>query len=173
MNLEALGNVGEFIGALAVILSILYLARQVKQSSLLARAESQRALLNSAHLWHPFATTPGLTHDFREGLNRYSELDPDTQARFNHLIWPFINHVEAVFRMYRQGLMEYDSYERYMVGVIGIINTPGGGEWWEHVGGMFGPEFVEALEVMRENSETTYTITEPWHFYRPLPEDAE
>ena len=56
MDLEALGNVGEIIGAVAVIFSILYLARQISRSTALVRAENQRELLNTAHLFHPLAT---------------------------------------------------------------------------------------------------------------------
>ena len=108
MDLEALGNLGEIIGAVAVIFSILYLARQISQSTALARAENQRELLNTAHIWHPLATTPGLTADLRGGINRYSELDPDAQARFHHFMHPLLNHVEAFLRLVRSLLESSD-----------------------------------------------------------------
>lgn len=165
MNLEALGNAGEIVGAVAVILSILYLARQISQSTAIARAENQRELLNTAHIWHPLVTTPGLTADFRDALNRYPDIDPDAQARFHHFMHPLLNHVEAVFRMHRQGLLEDDSYERWMAGLIAILNTPGASVWWEHIKGMLGREFVEDLERMREHSDVMYLMTDLWHFY--------
>lgn len=169
MNLEALGNAGEIIGAVAVIFSILYLARQINQNTALARAESQRELLNTAHLWHPLATTPGLTVDFRNALNRYPELDPDAQARFHHFMQPLLNHVEAIFRMHRQGLFEDDAYERWMAGLIAIINAPGASVWWDQVKGMMGSDFVEGLEHMREHSDEMYLMTDLWQFYQELP----
>jgi len=149
IDLEALGNAGEIIGARAVIPSILSLAGQIRQGTALARAESQRERLDTAHIWHPLATTPGLTADFRNALNRHSEPDPDAQARFHHFMHPLPNHVEALFRMHRQGLLEDESYERWMAGLIAIINAPGASLWWEQVEGMLGPEFVEGLEEMR------------------------
>lgn len=170
VDLEDFGNAGEIIGAVAVIFSILYLARQINQNTALARAENQRELLNTAHLWHPLATTPGLTADIRGGLNRYSELDPDTQARFHHFMHPLVNHIEAVFRMHRQGLIEDDSCERWMAGLIGIISTPGGSSWWEHVKVMIGPEFIEELDRIREESDQLYLMTDLWHFYQEPPE---
>ena len=169
MDLEALGNAGELISAIAVIFSILYLARQINQSTLLAKAENQRELLNTAHLWHPLATTPGLTADFRNGVNHYTDMDPDAQARFHHIMHPLLNHVEAVFRMHRQGLLEDDSYERWMAGIVAIITTPGGAAWWQHIKGMLGREFVASLEQMRDNSDETYDFSSVWHFYRDLP----
>jgi len=171
MDLEALGNIGEILGAVAVIFSILYLARQISQSTALARAENQRELLNTAHLWHPLATIPGLTADLRAGLNRYSELDPDVQARFHHFMHPLVNHIEAVFRMHRQGLIEEDSCERWMAGLVGIIRTPGGSNWWERVKEMFGPEFVQEIERIGGQSDQLYTTTDLWHFYQERPEN--
>ncbi len=41
MNWEAIGAVGEIVGALAVVLSLIYLAIQVRQNSNMARAESR------------------------------------------------------------------------------------------------------------------------------------
>ena len=39
MNLESLGNVGEFLGGLAVIVTLTYLAFQVRQGTKTPRAE--------------------------------------------------------------------------------------------------------------------------------------
>jgi len=40
MNWEAIGAVGEIIGATAVVLSLIFLAQRVRQNSSMARAES-------------------------------------------------------------------------------------------------------------------------------------
>ena len=47
MNWEAAGAIGEIVGAVAVILTLLYLAKQVKQSVGVARASQNRVLLES------------------------------------------------------------------------------------------------------------------------------
>jgi hypothetical protein len=165
MNWQIVSALGELFGGLAVVLSLLYLAHQVRESRMQATAEGQRDVLNTAHLHIPVATTPGATSDWRKGLNHYESLDPDTQARFHHLIHPHINHVEAVFHMYNQGLMDEDTYERWMAGIIGIITTEGGKSWWKHVRSTFGPKYVAELEKKRDSSDKVYKLTEHWHFY--------
>lgn len=47
MNWEAIGAVGEIIGAMAVVLSLIYLAIQVRQNSNMARAESRLRVVAS------------------------------------------------------------------------------------------------------------------------------
>ncbi len=166
MNWEMFGAISEAVGGLAVIVSILYLARQVKEGRLLAFAESQRAIMSaSAALWAPFNHSPISTVDVRNGLNRYEELDPDSQARFTHLIWPLVNHAEMVHMMHEKGLMDGPSYERWMAGIVGVITTDGGAQWWERMRSMIGPEFVAALEHMRDTSGQIYKVTDTWHFY--------
>ena len=133
---------------------------------MLAYAQSQRDIMGAATaLWSPFNTVPTATTDFRNGLNRYEDLDPDSQARFTHLLWPIINHCESVHMMHGKGLMDKPSYERWMAGIVGVITTAGGAAWWKRMRVMIGPEFVTAIEHMRDTSELTYKITDTWHFY--------
>ncbi len=44
MNLDLLGNIGEFIGGLAVIVTLIYLAFQVRQGTKTLRANSVHEL---------------------------------------------------------------------------------------------------------------------------------
>lgn len=101
MNWEMFGAISEDAGGLAVIISILYLARQMKQSRLLAFAESQRAVMSaSSGLW----------------------------AQFTHLIFPPIHHVEMDHMMHEKGLMDSPTSERSMSGIVGVITTDGGAQ---------------------------------------------
>jgi hypothetical protein len=165
LNWEIAAALGEIFGGTAVVLSVLYLAYQIRESRHQALAAAQRELLNTSHLYFPIATTPGATSDWRKGLNHYDDLDPDTQARFHHHMHPHINHVEAVFRMHRAGLIDDETYDRWMAGIVGILNTPGGAAWWSRVRTTFSPTYVTALEEKRDSAENTYTLTEHWHFY--------
>ena len=166
MNWEIFGVIVEAIGGLAVIISLLYLAKQVRESRSLAIAESQRAVMNaSSEIWQTFNNSPNSIADFRNGLNRYETLDPDSQARFTLLMWPLINHGEMVYEMHKTGLMGSISSERIMAGMVSTITTEGGAKWWEIMRVMIGPEYVAALEHMRDTSELTYKLTDTWNFY--------
>jgi hypothetical protein len=69
MNWEIFGVIVEAVGGLAVIISLLYLAKQVRESRSLAIAESHRAVMSaSTEIWAPFNNSPSLISDFRNGL---------------------------------------------------------------------------------------------------------
>ena len=44
MNWEAIGAIGEIIGAIAVLLTIIYLADQIKQNTKAVKAATQQAI---------------------------------------------------------------------------------------------------------------------------------
>ena len=52
MNWDALGAVGEIVGAAAVLATLIYLARQVTHSVNLARAQQNKGLMDSYHGWN-------------------------------------------------------------------------------------------------------------------------
>ena len=165
MDWGAIGAVGEVIGGLAVILSILYLAYQIRETRVQAVAESQRELLDTSKFYIPVGTVPGATQDLRQGFNNYGSLDPDTQARFHYLNHPLLNHVESVYHMKTQGLVDENTYERWMAGIVSIISSDGGKVWWAQVRGMFGPGYVAALEQMRDNAGGMYNLTDALPFF--------
>ena len=165
MNIDALGNVGELVRAGAVVLSLLYLARQVRHNANIAKAESQRALLSTSFFFQPMATDPDLAEIFRGGLNRYESLDSGAQARFNCLMHPFVNHIESAYQMHEWGLLDFEAYERWMAGLAAVTNMPGCAQWWGRVKVMFLPAFVDAIEKKRDEIGGAYRLIDAWHFY--------
>jgi hypothetical protein len=62
MDWSAVGAVGELIGAVAVVLSLLYVGRQVRQSNTMARAAAWQALNSSMNGWGTtMASSPELS----------------------------------------------------------------------------------------------------------------
>jgi hypothetical protein len=47
MTLDDLGNLGDFLGAIAVLVTLVYLAIQVRQSSAIIRAQTRQSLADS------------------------------------------------------------------------------------------------------------------------------
>ena len=48
MTLEDLGNIGEFVAAIAVVVSLLYLAIQIRQNTKTVRTSTYQAILDSS-----------------------------------------------------------------------------------------------------------------------------
>ena len=158
MNWDAIGSVGEIIGALAVIASLLYLAVQIKTNTTFARAQSQRDLLRTYEFFNA-TLDPAIARIVRIGLSRYELLTNDEKIQFHSWAHPFINQVEATYRMHRQGLIEEASYIGFRNGVVSIVICPGGALFWEDTKKMIGQDFVEEIDRIAQ-SKTDSIL--PW-----------
>lgn len=163
MNWEAVGAIGEVAGGVVVVVTILYLARQIRESSRIAKAESQRTLLETAPIWTPIATTPGFISELRKAVQSYESLDPDAQGRFTFMLYPLINRVESAYRMYQQEMIDEDAYLAWMYALAAFLREPGLTVWWSDLKQVIGPEFVAALDEILLD-EGVPSLSSAWKF---------
>ena len=128
MNWEAIGAIGEIIGGLVVIGSLIYLALQIRQNSNLARAAAQRdvhATFNSiVYNWNNDAEI------VRRALLDFASLSKTEQLIASNNFAPFANHLDQVIRMYQQGYESSDNVQVYGDICMAIVTSPGGRVWW-------------------------------------------
>ncbi|MFC1662359.1 hypothetical protein ACFL3S_13055 [Gemmatimonadota bacterium] len=82
MNWEAVGAIGEVIGAAGVILTLVYLAHQIRQNTRAIRAQTHQAI-TAANLGMAMsmAESEGLAEVLVRGLADFDSLDPADRLR--------------------------------------------------------------------------------------------
>ena len=129
---QLLGNFGEFIGAIAVVMTLAYLAVQVRQNTSASNAsgyrnaKSQLSMINTT-----VAQSAELTDIIERALHSYVDLEPNEKARAGWVWLSYTNTWEALFQESREspGLQElWASEEATMV----IAFQMGGyRQWWQ------------------------------------------
>jgi hypothetical protein len=129
MSLGELANLGEAIGGLAVLVTLVYLAVQVRQNTDLAQGAAQRDLMNSfqANL-DRVARHP---QQWQRGLLEFERLSNAEQLEFMLTLNPFLNHLEQVLRMHGRGLETQDNVDIYGDICLAILQEPGARKVWE------------------------------------------
>ena len=98
MNWEAIGAIGEILGAAGVIATLAYLAVQMRQSNRLAkRAAVQSLLAGRVEMNRFLASDPALTDLVSKGAESPDELDEGEWRRFTGVFSTVIRHYEAIF----------------------------------------------------------------------------
>ena len=148
MNWELIAALAEAVGALAVVVSVIYLAQQVGQGNDVARASYHIAqATNYRSLQRSVIDSAEVESIFRRGLLDPTALEAGEYHRFIHLMGEYFQHLEAQAEGARAGLVPEDVANSWANLVASWIATPGGREAWDLMGGFFPQGVHELLEV--------------------------
>ncbi len=142
MNWEAIGAVGEVLGAVGVIVTLAYLAVQIRANTRTMSAESRRAVRQSSREVNlRIAASSELARIFDEGLADSSKLDPTESTRFTFIFAEMISTCEELFIDSHSGIGESADFDQTARSTLPLLRAPGGREWWQRFGKNFTTEF--------------------------------
>ena len=148
MNWELIAALAEAVGALAVVVSVIYLAQQVRQGNEVASATYHIAQsTNYRSLQRSVIENPEVESILRRGLLDPTALEVGEYHRFITLMGEYFQHLEAQAAGARAGLVQEDIANSWASAVASWIAMPGGREAWDVLGAFFPQEVHELLEV--------------------------
>lgn len=150
---QFLGNLGEFFGAIAVVATLFYVARELRQNTASVQAGAYQTWVG-ANLDLNLATTdPHMTGTIHNGLLDPKSLDPDSHLRFSFWVLSVFQAVQATDYMYRMDAVDRVLWECEMRRAASMLDAPGVKQWWEAGGrSLLAPTFVEAVEAFESRS---------------------
>lgn len=144
--LEALGNLGDFVGGLAVVVTLLYLAAQIRQNTRAVRTASRQEVVAGAREWNRLLLEPVVNDAYEEGLMGYPHLVQASAARFRGVMNDLTLFMQGAFAMWEGGSLENDTYRAYLDFFAANLVTPGGTAWWAEASPMYLDRMVANVE---------------------------
>ena len=166
MNWEAIGTIAEIVGAAGVIVSLIYLAIQIRYTS--RQTNSQALQVTIANFLNNYDNATGTTENIevlRKGLNDFDSLSANEQGRLQSLLHPLNHGFNSVLTMYKAGLLPEQELVATRNTYIAFLISPGGRRWWESFKHAPPREFVAYIdEAIRKAEGTVAPATEqlPW-----------
>ena len=169
MNWEVMGVVAEVVGAAAVIITLVYLATQIRQNTNQLKGEAVIAINNAEfELDKELRGDRELLSSLLRGLASWDSLNPNEQARTHLFFHSHTRWCETCWTLWTRGALEeetYDSRERFIVSLLG---SPEGGQiWWNHWKTIFDPRFVERLDRKFIEAGPKPSVIQEATFYDP------
>jgi hypothetical protein len=126
MNWDAVGAIGEIIGAAAVVATLAYLAVQIRQSSKVASLQaSQHVLEGAAEFQRRIAADDDLSRVFAAGCRSWDALGGADRQRFYALVGEFLMRYEVQTQMHEAGMLNDDNFAAATRGVVRLLSRPG------------------------------------------------
>ena len=131
MNWEAIGAVGEVVGAAGVILSLLYLAVQIRGE---ARAKRAAAVHDQSDAFRDFlqtlANNEELAAIYLRGLRDFSSLKDADLVRFHSALGFLFRVFDEAFFQWKEGTLDAHVWHGFDAPMADMLAYPGVRDWW-------------------------------------------
>lgn len=154
MTIQDLGSLGEFVAALATIVTLIYLAIQIRQNTRSVRlaAESEAShqiagwtaqVVNNQELgriWDAAATDP-------------DSLTDDEKRVYLWYVVELILLYESVFNLFREGLVSESSWMPKAKFILVLLRNSWLENWWTSRIAPLSEDYFNYIETMRSSAE--------------------
>jgi hypothetical protein len=154
MTWETAGIFAEVIASIAVIVSLWYLAVQLKQNTELARGELEVQLgITWAELHDNMIQNPSLARAYDLAAKDWDAMSEEDVRAYLWFVAKSFHILQGMYRQYRRGLLAeevWSPYEGFIVGALQIDAVLG---WWQCEGLLASNEFKNHVEELLRSSD--------------------
>jgi len=160
-DLQTLANIGEIIGAVTVVLSLIYLAVQIRQSTQAQRTENySRALDRLAAMQSSLSQDDEFSLMFTKGAVDTSKLTPRERIRFTWSLYEVFGAFEFMFHASKTNSIPEEVWRRWSSAVAWWLTFSGVQAWWSSRPIPFTDSFTSFVESLLEDNPTDAESTE-------------
>lgn len=149
MNWSAIGATGEIVGAIAVVITLIYLSRQIRENS---RALHVAALRDTTAQWNQWSELVAMSADLADIVARgnrcYRDLSEQEALRYGAYAQTFFDNLESS----RQLILEH-GVDKNLDVIEAIarrrLASRGMAQWWQQNTGDYDDCFVNWIDGLR------------------------
>ena len=156
MNWEAISAIGQIVGAIAVVISLIYLAREIRSNARSARMAS----VGTLNGWlRQLAERPHLAEVWHRGIRDYKSVEGADRTRFSAFLF-------GLFRIFEE--MHYQQLDRHLdprlwreteTPMRHLINRfPGVQAWWREFSDWFDEESVKFVNQLQQTAKASKDV---------------
>jgi len=140
--IETLGNIGDFVGGIGVVITLFYLAFQIRASRLQTLAEDTTNAVNG---WLASQTrwlqTDESVNLMRRAFHNYENLSPEEKGRFTGYMFDLNAAYQTALNLKDKGLLDSRQFSQIEAAMAAYLKCPGAQEWWKELKPLW-PEHV-------------------------------
>ena len=152
-TLNDIGSVANLLAAIGVLITLIYLARQVRQGNMLARYQARQRMVEQAQeeLYH-WGSHPGL----RASFTKKEPLSAAEQEEIHYFLLAAMRQREWEWFQFNDGVIKKEVYQAYHEVIALHLGVPRTRRWWRTVGRIgFNPSFVAEVDAFLAKRHTT------------------
>jgi hypothetical protein len=131
MSIQGLGSLAELLAAIATIVTLIYLAHQIRQSTLQAKTQYQASTttaLQPFQFWR--ADNPARASIYRKGMMDWSALTADERIMLDAVLHAQVSQLVEISAAHERGLLDAKTFDAWIHYVATLLKMPGANAWW-------------------------------------------
>ena len=149
MDWTALGAIGEIVGALAVVASLVYVAAQIRLNTSAIKADTAREVVAAIRsINHLIASDAELNRIFMTWLEDPDSLEREEYARGVQVVHNMLRTIEDTHAQYLRGNLEPDTWASWSRMFADYLRSPGIQAYWALRRDFFSPAFREYMDSL-------------------------
>ena len=160
MNWEIIGAVGELAGTVAVVVSLIYLGRQIGLAAQQNQAAARYSFLSTySQLNMTIAQNEQSASILRRGMDGET-LNPDEHMQFTVQVGSFLNTWTVMFDLYNEKQLPENQWQLVESDIHSVFVTPGGRTFWDDIGRVNAhSEFVAFVDELLASKRQAYQLS--------------
>ena len=147
MNWDAIAAIAETLGALAVFLSLIYLAIQTKNNTRALRSAAFHQVRDSfSDVSLAFAQDPSIGNLLTRAMENDPGLTQDEIVQFGFILTTLVRRGESAYFQSTDGALQMEAWNGIKETLIVAISNVYGQAWWKTTRGRFTSDYTEVLQ---------------------------
>jgi hypothetical protein len=148
VTLQDLGSIGEFVAAIATLITLIYLAAQIRQNTRAVRSSAFQQIVDSLS---GISLEIGLNREVSEILDRansdFASLNGLERRRHWSVLLSLFRRAESVFFQSEQGTLQAESWEGIREFLRSVLEGQGARQFWDENSFAFNSRFRRFVET--------------------------
>lgn len=144
MNWEAISAVSEIIGAIAVVVSLIYVAAQIRQNTKMMRSTAKQSLTEATQNF--LYTAIDRSEEWVKLISGEEPATPEENARMALIVRAMLRGFESQCYQYESGLLAEEEWRALRATIQAGCSLPGVRKYWQELKPQMSARLVKVVD---------------------------
>ena len=149
MNWDAIGAIGEIVGAFAVVLSLVYLAIQIRTQNKESRLASMHQTIAAQRESMTVFLEPHVSEDFLTVIEDFDKASPPQRLRFTMAVMILLKANQDSYLQFLEDRLDGDFYHPFAIQLADLMANESTQLVWQSRRHQFDGRFREYVDNMK------------------------
>ena len=159
LKLSDMASIAEVIGAVAIVVSLIYVGVEVNDSTRAVRSATANETTTAMAAWYNnIGSNSEVAELFARGMGDPESFQAGEELQFYYLVHSIMLQLQAAYYLSEEGTLDTELSATLTNVLTGVRATPGFREYWGRRQSLFSRSFREYVDDVMENGTTNTAI---------------